>query len=57
MNFIKIHRVWISSAAAGVVLFLTPSVNSYFAAHPQTAVAGATFWAIATAWAKSPRQA
>jgi hypothetical protein len=56
MNFLKTHRVWISSAVAGVVLFLTPSVNTYFAVHPQVAVVGATLWAVATAWAKSPRQ-
>jgi hypothetical protein len=56
MNFLKTHRVWISSAVAGVILFLTPSVTAYFAAHPQVGVAGATAWAIATAWAKSPRQ-
>jgi hypothetical protein len=56
MNFLKTHYAWISSAIAGVILFETPSVNSYFAAHPQAGVVGATLWAVATAWAKSPRQ-
>jgi hypothetical protein len=56
MNFIKTHRVWITSAAAGAIMFLTPSVTVYFTAHPQVGIAGATVWAIATAWAKSPRQ-
>ncbi len=56
MNFVKTHSVWISSFIAGVILFENASVTAYFASHPQVGVAGATLWAIATAWAKSPRQ-
>lgn len=55
-QFLKVHKAWLITIAAGLVGFLTPSVNQYVAAHPQSAVTIASIWAIATAWAKSPRQ-
>lgn len=56
MTFFKAHATWLASAIAGLVLFLTPSVTAYAAGHPQQGIAVGTVWAIATAWAKSPRQ-
>ena len=56
MNFLKTHKVWLVTLAAGAVSFLTPSVNSYVASHSQYGIAVATMWGIATAWSKSPRQ-
>ncbi len=55
-QFISGHWVWITSACAGLVLFLTPSVNAYIASHPQNAVAVGGVWAVVNALAKSPRQ-
>ena len=56
MTFLKAHAVWITTAAAGLIGFLTPSVNAYIASHPGSAVALGTLWGITAAWAKSPRQ-
>lgn len=56
MNFIKAHKTWMVSAVGGIILFLTPSVNAYIAAHPGAAIGMGSLWAIATAWARSPRQ-
>jgi hypothetical protein len=56
MNFLKAHKVWLITLAAGGVSFLTPSVNSFVSSHPQYGVAVATLWGVAAAWAKSPRQ-
>ncbi len=56
MKFLKEHRVWLTTAAVGLISFLTPSVTHFIASHPQYGVAGATLWGVATAWAKSPNQ-
>jgi hypothetical protein len=56
MKFLAAHKAWLITLAAGAVGFLTPSVNAYITAHPQTTVALGTVWGIATALAKSPRQ-
>ena len=55
MNFVKAHWAWIASAASGVVLFITPSVTAWVATHPSYAVSVGTVWAVAAAWAKSPK--
>jgi hypothetical protein len=55
MNFLNTHRVWLITLAAGLVSFLTPSVNTFVTSHSQYGIAIATVWGIATAWAKSPR--
>jgi hypothetical protein len=55
-NFLLKHKAWLLSTAAGVVAFATPSVTTFVTAHPQYAVSVGTLWAVAAAWAKSPRQ-
>jgi hypothetical protein len=56
LAFLKLHKAWLISAGGGLVLFLNPSVQSYVQAHPHADTAVASVWAIAMAWAKSPRQ-
>ena len=56
VNFLKQHKVWLITLAAGAVSFLTPSVNAFIASHSQYAIAGGTLWGIVNAWAKSPVQ-
>lgn len=55
-SFLKVHRVWLTTAVVGLVSFFTPSVNAYVSNHPQYAVAVSALWGIAAAWAKSPKQ-
>jgi hypothetical protein len=56
LQFLKSHKTWLLTAAAGAVAFAEPSINAYVAGHPGKAIVFANLWAIATAWAKSPRQ-
>jgi hypothetical protein len=56
ISFLKSHKTWLLTAAAGAVAFAEPSINAYVAGHPGKAIIFANLWAIATAWAKSPRQ-
>ena len=56
MNFLKAHWVWLTSALAALIGFLTPSVNAWVAGHPQYAVAVTGVWTVLAALAKSPRQ-
>lgn len=55
-NFLITHRVWLITVGAGLVTFLTPSVQGFIAAHPQYAASVGTMWAVAAAWSKSPDQ-
>lgn len=56
MTWIKKHAPWLLTLAAGSVAFLDPSVQAYTSAHPQSAALIGALWAVAAAWAKSPRQ-
>jgi hypothetical protein len=56
LNWLKTHKVWLGTALSGLIVFFTPSMNQWLSAHPQQAVTLGTLWAVAAAWAKSPKQ-
>jgi hypothetical protein len=56
MTWVKKHWPWLTTLAAGAIVFLDPSVQSYAGAHGAAATAITTLWGVALAWAKSPRQ-
>lgn len=56
MTWIKKHWPWMLTGAAGLIMFLDPSVQAYAGAHKDAGIIVATLWSIALHWAKSPRQ-
>jgi hypothetical protein len=56
MTWVKKHWPWLTTLAAGAIVFLDPSVQSYAGAHGAASTAITTLWGVALAWARSPRQ-
>ena len=53
----KLITLWpsLATAASGLVVFLTPSVQAYAGGHKGASIAVLTLWGIALHWAQSPR--